>query len=521
MMQNARDMDTHDYSPTHWVFLSGSRAEGLAMRVGWGHEEPDFDVMFTWQRLLGVPVEIRPQTLTAGPLSYPLLIGGIISLETGESPPGYARLRVCGDYASVEGYMASNRYYIPDTRGENSLCTVQKDGRLWVLPSKVIKLLTWDASSHPFNNTASPAVLLKGAISEIVPSLICPQVLPFVDDFLSRNRCVDWPPKSVLFEISQLPTLVVAAGHKSSANRDIEWRISTTHYELVISNAMPVWVKQAYWAFKYITKKIKRDINGSPPQGAQLHSPGRYGGRHKLSSFHLKTTFLWELETSEVWFYESSHALLLRTFRSFIKFITEGRIPHYFMPHCNLLECVDPTELKATVLYIRERVLCDAYVVGAIITSPMYPRQLYGCEESEEYVHENDIVLALSNIADAATRSDALCNAVASLREICTRLDKHRNARHNTMAETGKHTHDPPHKLVKLVEMLDSILHSCVPLKIQIWLYFLSISSQIIKIITALPSIFTMHFITVLCKCCLRPRILRSKYDDDDDDDDD
>ena len=43
-----------------WTFCSGSRAEGLSMRIGWGHDEPDLDIMYLWERLWGVYIKTTP-----------------------------------------------------------------------------------------------------------------------------------------------------------------------------------------------------------------------------------------------------------------------------------------------------------------------------------------------------------------------------------------------------------------------------------------------------------------------------
>ena len=452
-MPNVFDMNERNYEFDHWMLYSGSRAEGLAMKVGWGHEEPDIDQMCIWKHLFGVPVTLNRDNSNSS-VAYPSPVGGEISLETSESHPGYCRLRVYGDNEQVVEFMASDRRYCGDPQDMRRHCIVQRDGRWWISSTKVVKYYTIGMGDvHQGSQTGGPAVPRKCGNTDFVTTLACSSALPYLDGFLSRPRFVDWPPSYILSKISELPTLIVAAAHRSSKNRDIEWRISCSHYELFLANAMPLWVKQAYWAFKYIMKYKERLYKNGGTDQRTNSQPPRNRGRSKLSSFHFKTAMLWELEKPDTWLNELSFDLLIRLFHAFVEFVTERTMPHYFISDCNVLEGVDPDELVSNALYIKERVLCDP--ISAIITSPKYPRQLYGCEGSQEYVKEIEIVLGFRYISDAAMSGHkAVCKSLALMRRFCLRLDKHRRQRYSVIAKTRKNSQ---HDLQSLVNMLNRI----------------------------------------------------------------
>ena len=444
-----------------WVFYSGSRSENLAMRIGWGHEEPDMDIMRTWERLWGVPLEGRGPSYTQhllankGPNMDP--IGGIIALETQNAHPGHCRLRVYGDHTKVMEYMISfDRRYAPDIYRNRAECIVEKDGAHWISPGRVVQLLTDDPSGYRTEAPSSPAVMMKGGTTEIVPTLLCSHSLPFLEAYLMRTRYGNWPSQDTLAVMAKLPTLIVAAGHRLSANRETEWRISCSHLEYVLIRDLPVWVKQAYCALKYIMKsKDRRSSTTVVKNHTSLSSQEDMGsgGRTKLCSFHLKVTLLWELEKPAAWMHESPFYLMSRLFKALLKFIEEGSMPHYFMPECDLLQCVAPDELEATAHYIEEQIKPDP--ITAIILAPKYPRQLYGCVENKEgSVDEKNLIFGFCNILQAFTESPSnFDKSVAFLSDIFQRLDKYRYKKYHA-GQNKQHSSEP---LSSLVDMLNGI----------------------------------------------------------------
>ena len=442
VLRRVATAQTVDFNGWKWVIYSGSRAEGLAMRVGWGHEEPDLDIMFMWERLWGVAIKTIP------PLS---ITGATIILETQGCRPGFCRLRVHGDHEKMAGYMASfTGRYGPDIYGVRASCIVEKGGKRWISPRQVVKILIDEPSGYHIEAEASPAVPMKGGAAEVVTTLICAHPLPFVTAYLKRRRFTHWPTEETLDDITKLPTLIVAAGHKQSAGRDIEWRISCSHMELVIINTLPLWVKQAYWAFKYI---MKRGLGSTEAYGniKQLE------GRSKICSFHLKMTLFWELEKTESSRYKSSFYLMLRLFLAFVQFLEDGQLPHYFMPRCNLLDCVARSDLDAAAHYIKDTVLFDP--IGAIISSPRYPNQLYSSPNSGNgSVKQADIVAGFRQLFQMVIRRPpSYQQSINHMDEILSRLDTYRGQRFVTSSIRKKHTPSAPNQLIILVDMFSQI----------------------------------------------------------------
>ena len=81
-----------------------------------------------------------------------------------------------------------------------------------------------------------------------------------------------------------MPLLLVCTGPKISPHRDLEFRISWSIYELFLAIDMPLWVRQAYVAFKYTVKKEMTERRGRVD---------KKDGRSIISSYHLKNVLLW------------------------------------------------------------------------------------------------------------------------------------------------------------------------------------------------------------------------------------
>ena len=165
-------------------------------------------------------------------------------------------------------------------------------------------------------------------------------------------------------------------------------------------------------------------------------------------------TLFWELEKTDAWKYESSFYLLLRLFDALLKFLTCGNLPHYFIPNCNLLQCVADREKNVATHHINE---CVRDPIGAILMSPKYPRQIYGGEDNKNvYVDEQDIIAGFRILSQAITDSSTdVDTPVMFLRRLCLRLDKHRNLRYQVMLKAR--VFDSTYPLINLVNVLIGI----------------------------------------------------------------
>ena len=169
--------------------------------------------------------------------------------------------------------------------------------------------------------------------------------------------------------------LLVCTGHKDSAQRDLEFRLSWSVYEILLTKDMPLWVKQAYVAFKYTVKQEMAKVRGDSD---------RADGRSIISSYHLKNILFWTLEEPTAWQICSPFKLYLKLVENFSGYLNSPeaessvcRLPLYFLPDCNLLERVPSSEIefaREAIRNIRED------PIMSIMTSPIEPTTAYGWE---------------------------------------------------------------------------------------------------------------------------------------------
>ena len=147
----------------------------------------------------------------------------------------------------------------------------------------------------------------------------------------------------------------------------------------------------------------------------------------------------------------------------FVEFLEEGNLPHYFMPRCNLLDCVARRDLDMGVHYIKRTVLVDP--IGAIILSPRWPHQLYSSPKpGDGSVKQADIVAGFRQLFQMVIgRSFSYSHSINYIDEMLSRLDTYRSQRFAlAVASKGtKGTQRKPNQLMILVELLSQICHIC------------------------------------------------------------
>ena len=366
------------YDDKIYRFYCGTLTDGLAMRNKWGHKGSDIVGMLIWKRLWGVAIYTwKPKEC----------IGGVIVLEKDERHTGYCRLRVEGDHCKVTKYMSGYNA----TYGDCESLVVKKYGDIWISPKRVVDAMADQRQRVGSSDAASPAVPCKKGTTKLVPTLICPHSTSFVKDFLKRARNLEfWPTKNILDEIAMFPTLIIAAGHILSPYRDIQWRICFSHLEYVIMRALPLWVKQAYWAFTYVMEKgiSGEDIVANTGVSQfRTRVERRASRRSKLCSLHFKMTLLWELEKPEAWRYESPYCLMLRLCNALLESIKKSELRHYFLPDCNTLGVFADSYLIREAKYIKTRIMADPLEV--IISCPSNTEELYGSDYGGGPVRED------------------------------------------------------------------------------------------------------------------------------------
>ena len=377
MMANARAIyhleDGRVYSEGGlWLLASGSRAEGLGLEDGWGHEHIDTDMMFLKGGRLGVYVPEGQRTRGQSCLTY----------SSEDCPPGHCKLLISDLNGLKKDWMCSRWY--------DDSCVCVSGGKQWLNTYSTVRRMKDSVKSISDHTVSGPAA--QDDTHDRVHTLVCSGPHPDLDkEFRQRSRG-EWPPISLLNCILQLPMLLVLVGHKLSPEFPLQARVSMSICEFKLIQALPESARQGYVASKYVLKHFLRAHQGEIETGS---------GRSHVGSYHMKTAFLYMLE-------KRPSILSISPFQVFLDLLCElktylelGTLPHYFLSQCDLLETVGDDE-RHKVCGIITEILSDP--LHALLTSPTRPQEIYG------KVHPDDLVLAFHSISDYSTCRQSLEN---------------------------------------------------------------------------------------------------------------
>ena len=398
-----------------WDLVTGSRAEGLALETGWGHGAADWDTMFIYGTLWTVQIPARNGVTTdeGAPPSYLTMsshgcppcfcrvrVTGDAQDFAAKVGQGIARGAPSWMFRAItfskETPFPSNtntflssvlendatyrkldsvgknipqcmNFLVPWSIGEKQARTVfiERNGVKYLSSADVQQLL----KDHGKNigRQSGPAQQVPGLVGpwrghrDLVTALICSHPFPCIRAFLRRHQnphlnphhATDWPPDQFLTYIGVMPGIIVPTGNAGSTDEEqqMQWRLSFSAQELLLSQHMPPWVKAGYRAFKYT---VKRNIS----QASTSASNTTRGARKSLCSFHLKTILLWTLEESVTWDRHCSFRLVLLLLVRLDYHLKQGKLPHYFNPECDLFEFVSP-EKRRSIHRCVKRILTD------------------------------------------------------------------------------------------------------------------------------------------------------------------
>ena len=324
-----------------WL-TSGSRAEGLTLEDQWGYDPSDTDEMW----------------LSGGPLGV-YVTGG-----------QQARGRSCMDFRPEGCSPAYCKLQISDLHGLKSerwfdeTCVEESDGVTWLNTYNTVRRMKDSVRDTHDDPISGPAFQL-GTIDAVF-TLVCSAAHPDLHhEFRSRTRG-PWPTADMINYILQLPMLLVLVGHKLSPEFRLEARISWSHLEYKLIKELPESVRQGYIAYKYVMKRFLKAHRGQNEAA---------DGRSKIGSYHLKSVFLHFLEKRPPSLITSPFQLFLDLLTHLDDYIQVGKLPHYFLPQCDLLETVGNDERHLARRVIRE-ILSDP--LNALLTSPTRPQEIYG-----------------------------------------------------------------------------------------------------------------------------------------------
>ena len=358
-----------------WQLIAGSRAEGLALLTRWGHGRADVDYMYLHGSELGVcvsrkhPPTRRHHSLNTSSLSSSGHRGiSCLQYDPEDCPPGYTRLRV----TDRQGLLAHQCV--------DAGCMLECDGHHWLLPTRLNEALQWDLNQkrtnpdHQSTSISGPAGQAWGGFADVVPTLVADKPHPAIENYMNRPRSPEWPSHHQLQLIGQLPMTLVLVGSNKSPRKDQETRLSWSICELVLISTLPSHIKQGYIAFKYVLKYLltnKRQQNKSDD------------GRSKVGSYHLKTILLHHLENTPPSMIKSPYGLMVDLLSRSVDYLKRMKLPHYFLPECNLLATVGYDEQQIALQSIND-IRSDP--ITAVMKCPSAATEIYGDIVPDELV---------------------------------------------------------------------------------------------------------------------------------------
>ena len=140
----------------------------------------------------------------------------------------------------------------------------------------------------------------------------------------------------------------------------------------------------------------------------------------------------------------SPFSLFLDLLHELNTYLKGGKLPHYFVAQCNLLETVEDGELRIAQQVIKE-ILSDP--LNALLTSPTAPQEIYG------EVHPDYLVSAFSRVFSQPTCEQSW----RDLSDLLARVDERRRQRYREQCERDGRRVSGRAELTGLVDMLKQI----------------------------------------------------------------
>ena len=182
--------------------------------------------------------------------------------------------------------------------------------------------LTEDVAHALYRGPAATVNEQNTVNCDSVLALPCPQWPKSADYWTTRDRPSGWPDKELIQSIVAVGCHVVPTSHPRSQNPDIEWRYSFSVAERTLARKLTDAQRQCYILLKTI---VMRELNHCSV----------------LSSYHLKTVFLWQCEKipATEWSTETGLATnFLWLLDELVYCVASHHLPHYFIPEVNLFE---------------------------------------------------------------------------------------------------------------------------------------------------------------------------------------
>ena len=327
---------------SYHIFLTGSKQEGTSI---WGGG--DEDVMMVLDRYICVHDH---NNTTAEP-------GGVyICIEDIEHQPGYMFLKRA-PFTKLNTKELALDKFIDICINKDSYLSSQMINKISYYMVKSCEKsienerdLSSDWISFETSDSEYPSIVCRfrglgeHTIDFLVGAFICGTPTTALKEWASRKRN-NWPSKTVIDRIVNMPSYVVPKGLKGSENRGLEFRISYTFSELELIKALNETQLKVYILLKML---FQSEVNEQFPD--------------IITSYCLKNVVFWMCETENEFQFETESLLVCfaKGLNNILEYIRKGNLPMYLMPKRNLLEGKLDTENKPRL----EKLLSDLIMEG-------------------------------------------------------------------------------------------------------------------------------------------------------------
>ena len=398
-----------------WRLTAGSRAEGLTLEDDWAHDPADTDDMWLNGGPLGVYVTGGQQARGKSCLDF----------RPEGCSPAYCKLQISDLHGLKESTVLGDSWF-------DETCVEESDGVTWLNTYNTVRCMK-DSTYTRGDSVSGPAS--QSDNQDTIYTLVYSAAHPDLQhEFRSRTRG-PWPTADVINYLLQLPMMMVLVGHKLSPEFRLEARISWSHLEYKLIKELSESVRQGYIACKYVMKRFLKAHRGQNEAG---------DGRSKIGSYHLKTAFLHFLEKRPPSLITSPFQLFLDLLANLDFYLQLGKLPHYFLAHCDLLAMVGNDERHLARQVIRE---ISSDPLNALLTSPTRPQQIYG------EVSPDHLVVAFKRVSSHPTCEQSR----KDLSKLLARVDERRRERFREQRESDDDDNDRVSGRAELTELVATL----------------------------------------------------------------
>jgi len=366
-----------EYIPTITGSVAEFYIEPMLPHVG------DVDIMHHINSRLAIPRGHPPPRQLPAEFHDYVKVGEIIDSHW----PGYVYLKF--------------RYLLTKCVDNDSYSAIKYDTQLYMTVTHNFKL-----KFEAHGPARMPPRLDKNHLSmDLVPCVRCLSWPSQAAGWSSRHRNYEWPDSATVDRVVSNGCDVVGVVHRQCRQDKLmsrfQWRLSFSRTESVLLNS---WTPVQQIVYHLLRVYMKSE---------QLTESANNSQVRKLNNYHIKTLMLWACELkpkSKSWWTVdfSVIKICVGLFHTLAVWLTETRLPHYFISSCNLVDESLDLEMIANRLLLIDNDclsswLVDDYIRQSVRVCPESISQLFD-EVGTKTKIENAISAVVSWRLNAAIR---------------------------------------------------------------------------------------------------------------------